>query len=53
MAINKLSCHSSFEDRDWAVLTLSKLYASKTGLIITMPIQHGSATANKQFVYVQ
>ena len=53
MTVNKLSCHSSFEGRDWTVLTLSKLYASKTGSIITMPIQHGSATAIKPFVYVQ
>ena len=51
MTINKLSCHSSFEDRDWAVLTLSKLHTSKTGTITkATPIQHDSATANKQFV---
>ena len=54
MTINKLSGHSSFEGRDWAVLKLSKLRVSKTGSItITTPIQHGSATANKQFVCMQ
>ena len=53
MTINQLSCHFLFEGRDWAVLTLSKLHASKTGSIITMQIQHGSAIANKQYVYVQ
>ena len=39
MTINQLSCHFLFEGRDWAVLTLSKLHASKTGSIITMPKQ--------------